>query len=884
MTKYTPMFLGEDDDDILPVKAGNKKMEFMEAEQLGTYLPKRCSPCQSCPRCSIRGQKMSRRDQAQLKAIEDGIEFDRVKKKCTANYPYIRDPTVLTDNYEQVKKIQAGIEAQIIRKGALEKYNEQIEDAVKRGLLVKLSQEELESWEGLVNYVTHHAVANPGSTTTPYRVVSNSSLDNNWSGVSYNDCLAKGPNSLTPLLEVLVTWRTYIFVVVWDISKAYNSMDATQEHWHMRRLLWRWGDTSKPWSVYVFKYVHFGDRPAAMCLEIVKDLAREAGKEICPETAAVMEKGSYVDDSIAGGSEEFIDKMVGDVTVKDGKYSYTGTVAQIYQQVGMSLKVMVRSGEQDQGAIDKLGQHLLGHKWKPGEDKIGFDVAVNLSNRRGKKVKLQADITPTSLDLLWSSKLTLRILLGVVSSIYDPLGLLIPLTIKWKIEVGDLHKREDVQWDTVLEGTMDIKWKEMLEQMVMLPEFVFDRSVKPQGCKGPPEVFGYFDGGAKAFGAVVYLRYERTSLGPQGETHDVRILGAKAKIGSKTIPKQEIDGCLVLHRFLTALLPGMVEAPSAINIIGDSSAAITILDCEHKILTPYFDSRVGEIQEHRAEWKKYAPVNPVLHTPGLLNPADICTKGKGTAVDIAYGSAWQRGPGYLQYNDRSAWPVSRTFSAVVPDECKLVRIYTVRVKLNEVFSTISEIMLRSNSLTKVQGVIARYIHACTTGKRDSICEAPTADMMQVAMRLMTFSAMSDTKQALDRHQLRCLSPFWSKGVCVTEGRLAKGLVPVLGVKHLIILMRDSRLSFLVMVVAHRKNHRRPKITLHSSRLMGYWIHFGMSLAKKVSSTCILCIFRSKLMAEQRMSCLLINTVVIVSSIFMCYIVLIIFNSIYFQNI
>ena len=135
----------------------------------------------------------------------------------------------------------------------------------------------------------------------------------------------------------------------------------------MRRLLWRWGDTSKPWGVYVIKYVHFEDRPAGMCLEIVKVLAREAGKEICPETATVMVKGSYVDDSIAGGSEEFVDKLIGEVTEKDNKYSYTDTVAQIYQQVGMSLKVMVRSGEQNQEAIDKLGQHLLGHEWKPKE-------------------------------------------------------------------------------------------------------------------------------------------------------------------------------------------------------------------------------------------------------------------------------------------------------------------------------------------------------------------------------------------------------------------------------------------------------------------------------------------------------------------------------------
>ena len=74
---------------------------------------------------------MSRGDQAQLKAIEDGIQFDEEARKCTANYPYIRDPSVLTDNYVQAKKIQEGIEAQIIQKGQLDKYNEQLRDAEK---------------------------------------------------------------------------------------------------------------------------------------------------------------------------------------------------------------------------------------------------------------------------------------------------------------------------------------------------------------------------------------------------------------------------------------------------------------------------------------------------------------------------------------------------------------------------------------------------------------------------------------------------------------------------------------------------------------------------------------------------------------------------------
>ena len=79
---------------------------------------------------------------------------------------------------------------------------------------------------------------------------------------------------------------------------------------------------------------------------------------------------------------------------------------------------------------------------------------------------------------------------------------------------------------------------------------------------------------------------------------------------------------------------------------------VSILDCENKVLSPYFDSRVGEIKEHRNEWRKYSKVNTVQHTPGSLNPADICTKGKAKADDIMFGLDWQLGPEYLQFDDK----------------------------------------------------------------------------------------------------------------------------------------------------------------------------------------------------------------------------------------
>ena len=86
-----------------------------------------------------------------------------------------------------------------------------------------------------------HGVPKPGLVTTFLRVVSNSSLDNNNSGLSYNDILPKGPNSLTPLLQALSSWRSYQHVVNADLAKAYNTVRTFPEEMHMRRLVWRWG-------------------------------------------------------------------------------------------------------------------------------------------------------------------------------------------------------------------------------------------------------------------------------------------------------------------------------------------------------------------------------------------------------------------------------------------------------------------------------------------------------------------------------------------------------------------------------------------------------------------------------------------------------------------
>ena len=124
----------------------------------------------------------------------------------------------------------------MIRDGLLAAYNEQIMSQLERGVAIKLTEEEIGSWSGPFQYITHHAVLKD-SVTTPVRVVSNSSFNN--AGNTLNSCLATGPNSLNPMMDVMLRFRCRPVAIQFDMAKAYNTLRSGPVERHVRRFLWR---------------------------------------------------------------------------------------------------------------------------------------------------------------------------------------------------------------------------------------------------------------------------------------------------------------------------------------------------------------------------------------------------------------------------------------------------------------------------------------------------------------------------------------------------------------------------------------------------------------------------------------------------------------------
>ena len=220
-----------------------------------------------------------------------------------------------------------------------------------------------------------------------------------------------------------------------------------------------------------------------------------------------------VDNASGGGENETVNKMVGKVTLQDGKPRYDGVVAQILRLGGFEVKVMIRDGETNQDLISLLGGGVLGVPWNPELDQMTFKFSINLSTKSAKEALI---LHPENLHLLEQEELTHRKVLSAIYSIYDPLGQLTPVTIGYKILLREVVRLK-LGWDDPLPKELADKFKKKFRELVMAEDVVFPRSVKPVGTSGPLEILGFWDGDDPASGHASTQDTSWTSLGQLGK-------------------------------------------------------------------------------------------------------------------------------------------------------------------------------------------------------------------------------------------------------------------------------------------------------------------------------------------------------------------------------
>ena len=252
------------------------------------------------------------------------------------------------------------------------------------------------------------------SATTPLRIVFNTSSKPN-DGKSLNDCLLTGPSLTAKLHEILVQFRQGTYAVTADISKTFHRIIVNPDDRKFLKFLWQNLETDELLT-YQFKVVFFG----ATCSPYLLQETLHTHLSQSAEGNKFREK-FYVDNYM--NTYNNADELISDKVTLDN----------VMSEASMPLQEWV-SNDDHFNSLYKLvvlvTQNVLGISWNPITDNMNVVVGESLNQ-----------------EISW--RYTKRKILSLVSSIYDPLVWVSPLTVRGKMFMQTLWK-EKMGWDQKL--------------------------------------------------------------------------------------------------------------------------------------------------------------------------------------------------------------------------------------------------------------------------------------------------------------------------------------------------------------------------------------------------------------------------------------------------
>ena len=808
-----------DDFIIKPTVEMHKAIEqFFVTEDLGVSCSPKCGSCR-CVKCSLKGH-LTIKEEREVNLIENGLTYDKERKRWIAEYPWIRDPNVLQNNYSMAYARLMSTERRLNKMDCThaQKYCEQIQDMIDRGVARKLTKEEMLNYEGPVLYLPHHEVHKPESRSTPLRIVFNSSAS--YMGSSLNDFLAKGPDCLNNILGVLMRFRQDFVGLIGDIKKMYNSVDISLLDQNCHRFLWREMDADRTPDHYALTTVTFGDRPGGAIAMIALRKTAEISSQ-CPSAKRLIECNSYVDDLLTS------------VVDHSEAHRLMEEVELVLNTGGFEIKEWTVSGDRNVSLmhpkIVEKEEKVLGLSWDPQEDIFMFKVQLNFSKKM-KNCFQGPYLTVDDLEKELPTVLSRRIILRQVASIYDPLGMVTPFTLKMKLLMRELvvdmsADGKKLGWDEAVDEEFHRKWTLLFKEMFEMEYISFKRCLKPKDAVGNPDLVVFSDGSMKAFGAVAYVRWRLLD-----GSIECALVASKSKLAplrQVTVPRLELCGAVLACRLRQFIEEEMEWSFDTVVHITDSEIVRGQIQKESFRFNTYVGNRIAEIQEKSqpSEWYWVSTDN---------NVADLCTRGCRPSL-LHKNSAWQLGPEFLRL-PKGDWPISQHCGVEIPD--------VLYVKEGKSSCAVAEVNVvpnidRFRDYDKLINVTARVLNVSRSRSLLELSREPNAQELLKAELYWIKQVQGQIDENWQTRYQR-LGPSMNKeGIIIVGARISKWLKTNWNQEEYVLLMPEHPFTKLLILHLHNYDHSGIEATL--SKLQSkYWVPGARKLIKNVKSRCVIC--------------------------------------------
>ena len=861
---------------------------YQDVENLGTEQEYRCVTCRNCSRCRNGDEleKVSLREELEQSMIETSVSLDVVNKRLEAKLPFTEDPV---EKLKPNRYIAEKILSSQLRN--LEKNPEMLDDVLRshsklldKGHVISvssLSEDEstrMNSTPGTGYIIPWRTVYKEGSLSTPCRMVFDAS-SRTPGGESLNAILAKGQNKLAKILHLLIRFRRREYALTADVSMAYNGVKLAPEHYKYQQYLWKDGLIStNPTVTMVVRTLIYGVRSAGGQTIAGFDklsqyvLQNETGYK---DGAEVLRDDSYMDDIMTSTHSPEVSKKV------------AADLEHVLSLGSMGVKEFTFSGVKPLEKVSADGENvgIIGYLWNPLDDTIKLDIK-KLYLGKPKRGKLP-DPVVGDVGAALKPKFTRRTLVGKAAGVYDPLGLVTPISAKFKLDLHDLCFRK-LDWDDSVPEHLLPLWVENLETMQKLKKITFRRTIIPSDAQNTDvELLVSVDASQDIAISAVHARILRRD----GSYH-IQLITAKSKlVSSSTIPRAELKAAV------TGSILGHITKQ---NLGEQYKSTIFVTDSTICLFWIHQDERPMHIAIRNSviEIRRFSLPEEWFHVETQDNIADLGTR-PATVNEIGESSAWQTGKswmllprdqlpirsaeqvtlsgeekklaaaelkspdlaGYSLSNLKSEVSMRYAFSKYIVDPCirswpSSVRILAYVLRFVNKMKNIKLKLSSKDDLQpnppKVGTVVPEFVRIVPPPSAEEICEAEKYFFRKATLEVKQFSK---AKEYRDFTMMKDKILYYTGRIVDGQEVLSVGstmldLDPLTFVKP--VVDRYSPVAYSIMIYSHESlvTHRSSTTTLRESRNIGYVLR-GRDLAVQVREACVFCKrFKKRLLAAE----------------------------------
>ena len=385
----------------------------------------------------------------------------------------------------------------------MKKYDQVIKEQLEGAVAEEVQKDQVLE-PGNVHYLLHRrvGVVRLDRDTAKVRVVYDTSCK--VFAPSLNDCLHVGPSLNPLLLDILLRFRVHEIAVTADIEKAFLNIKIDPEHRDFLRFLWIDDVNKESPAIKLIRFtrVVFGVNASPFILNAT--IRHHVNICMLNDNAFALEflKSLYVDDFASGAKDVnkafSLSKEI-KLCPKSGRFNMrkrnsnsVSLLQSLKQDAAFSGDFATNSKVFKQGT--EREQRILGMLWNPNQDELVYDLT---------KILQGVEIQPA----------TRRLILSTATRFFDPLGLISPVILPFKIMFQKLCKAQR-DWDELVDTQLNQEWLSFLSDLRPAGRVSFKRC-HAEGL-GRNEVKSlqlhcFADASEKAYRAVVYMRVEYES-------------------------------------------------------------------------------------------------------------------------------------------------------------------------------------------------------------------------------------------------------------------------------------------------------------------------------------------------------------------------------------